>query len=208
MSGNGLITWASLERWRAKLFLLAAVMLAINAVILFYDVIAGTELRLPLGQVFVGTGWTAALLGMLGLYRPLQEHRPWLARICALAAVIGVYGYAVMGVAFAAAVGGLPMDTVESYQIVFLPAVLVGTLLAFPLFAIAGLLTGAYSRTVSVLLAASPVIFVINVLTGPNPESIFGVLVALTVVYGTLGYLLPKDDISSERVDTPTDPSV
>lgn len=76
MPSNGIIPWESLERSSSKLFLLGAVILAFNAGIVFYDVIEGTELRLPLGQVFVGTGWAAAPLGTLGVYPDLADRRP------------------------------------------------------------------------------------------------------------------------------------
>lgn len=208
MPSDGTLPWKSLERWSSKLFLVGAAILALNAGIVFYDVIEGTELRLPLGQVFVGTGWAAALLGTLGLYPDLADRKPWLARASALFAAIGVIGYIVMAVVYVAAVAGLPESTVDSLTPVFLPAVLAGTLLAFPLFAVATLVTGARSRTVGVLLGAPAVIFVANVLSGPSAESIFGVLVALVVVYGSIGYLLRADGVSADQTPTPTDTSV
>lgn len=208
MSNTGLIPWNRLERLSAKLFLLGAVILAANAVIVLYDVVEGTVLRLPLGQVFVGTGWTAVLIGMLGLYPRLAEHRKWLARACAFFAAIGVIGYAVMTVVFAAAVGGLSESTVESLTPVFLPPVLVGSLIAFPLFAVTTLLTGAYSRPVGLLLAAPALIFVANVLTGGTATSIFAVLIALVVVFGTIGYSLRADSASAERTKSAAQTSV
>lgn len=208
MSENGMIPWKSLERWSSKLFLLGAVILALNSGIVFYDVIEGTELRLPLGQVFVGTGWAATLLGTLGLYPDLVDRKPWLARASALFAAIGVIGYLVMAVIFAAAVAGLPESTVEALTPVFLPAVLAGTFLAFPLFGVTTLVTGARSRTVGVLLGAPAVIFVANVLSGPSAESIFVVLVALVLVYGSIGYLLRADGVSADQTSTPTETSV
>lgn len=208
MSDTGIFTWESLERWSSTLFLVGAGILALNSGIVFYDVIEGTELRLPLGQVFVGAGWATVSLGMLGLYPGLAGQRPWLARVSAFFAGVGVYGYAIMAVMFAAAVAAVPMSTVLSFKLVFFPAVLAGTFLAFPLFAVAGLLTGAYSRTVAILLGTPPVIFVVNVLTGSSPESIFGVLVALVLVFGTIGFLLRTDGGSVERTSSPTETSV
>lgn len=208
MPSTGVLPWESLERLRSKMFFLGAVVLIPNAGILFYDIAQGTELRLPLGQVFVGTAWAAVLIGMLGLYPRLAEQRPRLARASAFFAGIGVVGYAVMAVVHLAAVAGLPESTVDSLTPVFLPAVLAGTLLAFPLFAVGGLLTGAYSRTVAILLGTPTLIFVANVLSGPSPESILGVVLALVFVYATIGYLLRTDSVAADRTPTTTDTSV
>lgn len=208
MSRTGVLPWGVLDRWKSKLFVLGAVILALNAVIVLSDVVYGTELRLPAGQVFVGTGWAAVLLGMLGLYPSLRDRRPRVAKACAVFATIGVVGYLVMAVVFLAGVAGLPEATIDSLTPVFLPGVLAGTLLAFPLYAVAGLLTGAYARPVSLLLGAPPLIFIGNVLSGPSAESIFVVLVALVLVFGTTGYLLRADGMSAARTSTTTDTSV
>lgn len=208
MSRSGILPWETFERWCVKLVFLGAVLLAGAAVIVFYDVVQGTELRLPLGQVFVGSGWAIVLLGLLGLYPRLADRRPWLARVSAFFAGVGVYGYAVMAVIFAAGVAGLPESIAASYEPVFFPAVLAGTFLAFPLFAVAGLLTGAYSRGTSILLGAPPVIFVVNVLTGPSAESIFGVVVALIVVFGMIGYQLQRGGVTTDQTHSPADTSV
>lgn len=182
------------------MFLAGAVILVGAAAIVLYDVFQGTEIRLPYGQVFVGAGWTAVSLGLLGLYRDLRARNLWLGRVSAALAVIGVLGYGVMTVLFAAAaLGVLPESTLEGLTPVFLPGVLVGTFLAFPVAAVGSLLADVQPRAVGVLLFAPPVIFVTNVLTGSNPESIFGVLVALILLYGTLGYLLRSGAPSTER---------
>lgn len=199
MSENSILPWGSLERWRGQLFVLGAVILVGAAAIALYDVVQGTEVRLPYGQVFVGGGWTAVSLGLLGLYRDLRARNRWLGRICAVLTVIGVLGYGVMTVIYvAAALGALPEITLEGLTPVFLPGVLVGTLLAFPSVAVGSLLADVQPRAVGVLLFAPPIIFVTNVLTGSNAESIFGVLVALIFVYGALGYLLRTATPSTE----------
>lgn len=208
MSGNNVLPWGSLERWRGRLFLLGAAILVGAAAIALYDVVQGTEVRLPLGQVFVGAGWAAVSLGMLGLYPDLRERNRWLGRICAVLVAIGVFGYVVMAVLYAAAsLGGLPESTLEGLAPVFLPGVLVGTLLAFPAVAVGCLLADIQPRAVGVLLFAPPVVFVANVLTGPNPESIFGVLVALILVFGTLGYLLRTASPGRERTQPAPGPT-
>lgn len=194
MSRNGIL--ALLERWHSRLFVLGAVLLVGTASVALYDVLQGTEVRLPLGQVFVGAGWGCVLLGMLGLTPGILAERRLLGRACALVAAIGAFGYLFMGVVYGAAVGPIAMSSLEPLEPIFLLTILAGTLLAFPLFAVAGVLTGAYSRLVSGLLVLPPVIFVVNVATGTTPESIFGVVVALILVFGTTGYLL--DDADSE----------
>lgn len=208
MSETGVIPWKRLERLSVTMFLLGAGLLIINSGILVYDVIEGTELRLPLGQVFIGAGWAAVLVGMLGMYPRLADRRPWLARASALFAGIGIFGYTLMAVTHVAAVAGIPDSTLEPFVPVFFLPVLVGTFVAFPLFAATSLLTGAYSRPISILLVAPPVTFVVNVLTGPSAESILGVVVALVVVFATIGYLLRTDGGSVDRPPSPTDTSV
>ncbi len=190
------------------MFVLGAVIMVGGAAVVFYDVLNGTNIRLPLGQVFVGASWTAVLVGMLGLYPEILDERPWLARAGAITAVIGVFGYAVMTVLFASAVVSVPMSSLEPLQPVFFLPMLVGTFLAFPLFAVAGILTGAYSRVVSVLLAAPTVIFVANVITGTGATSIFAVQIALIIVFGATGYLLRVDGASVDGRSATTDTTV
>lgn len=192
---------ARLRELSPALFLLGAVIFAGNVVILAYDVATGAELRLPLGQAFVGAAWAAGNVGLLGLYSELVERKRWLTRAAAVCAVIGAVGYGVMGVVSLALFADLVAGSLDSLAQFFLPPVLVGTALSFPLFAIASLWTGVHSRPVGVLLFAPPAIFVANVASGPAPETILVVVVALALVWGTIGYLLRNEVSPTGRAE-------
>jgi hypothetical protein len=143
MSDDGILPWESLERWSARMFFWGAAIIAGGALVVLYDISHGTDVKGILGQVFVGVSWTAVLVGMLGLYPRLADLRPRLAKACAFFAGVGVLGYVVMTAVVLAGVAGLPESTIHALVPVFLPPVGIGSLLAFPLFAVAGLATVA-----------------------------------------------------------------
>lgn len=191
------------------MFLFGAVILIGAAVVALHDATRGTEMALPVGQAFIGAGWTALLVGLLGLYPRLADRSRWLSRAGLLFTVIGIVGYVVMTALSVAVFTNIVAGELESYAILFLPLVAVGSFLAFPLIAIAILRSGVYSRTVGVLLFGPTAIFLANVLTGGNsPWSLVAVIVAQIVVYGTIGYLLRTDGVSEQRAPSPTDTSV
>ncbi len=197
MVGGNISPWNSLEQWSSTAFLIGGVILIGSAALAGYDVINGTDVRLPLGQAFIGAGWAVALIGLLGLYPRLADRSRWLARAAAAFTVIGILGYGVMSVVSFAAFAGFLGSELETIAPLFLPVVLIGTLLTFPLMSAASFRTDTYSQPVNILLLAPPVIFLVNVFTPTPAEVVFVIVVALIIVYVTLGYRLRTEARSS-----------
>lgn len=207
--------WESLEGWSATAFLVAGVLFLVNVGIL--AILGGVadmlSLSRELGQVFVGAGWTAALIGLLGLYPGLADRSRWLARAGAACAAIGTVVFAAMAVVMFVFVTGIVNGDFATLVPIFLPGVFVGSVLGFVLFAAASLRAGVHSRAFGVLLLIPAVIVVTNILVGANGMgsllSTIGIVVALVVVHSTIGYLLRTGGAHAggERVASSSDPS-
>lgn len=154
----------SLAKWSATAFLAAGVILLVDAAIVTAEIVVGIERANVLGQVFVGAAWTAALIGLLGLYPGLADRSRWLSRAGAVFAAIGVVVFAVLGLTSLVYYLGIPAGEYSDVGMFFIPGVLIGSVLGFISFSVAVLRTGAYSRTVGVLLLIPPILVVTNIL--------------------------------------------
>ena len=174
-------------------FLIGGVIFVADAALVASNVAAGTERFMTLGQAFVGAGWTAAFVGLLGLYPDLAERSRWPARIGAVFAVVGAVTMAAMAATslgyFAGALGG-ELGDVVAY---FLPGVFVGIVLGFGSFGVAVLRTDVYARNVGLLFLLLPVTFLFNLGTGMagfNPlTKVLGVVCVLALAMLAIGYL-------------------
>lgn len=183
--------WRKFERWSATAFLVGVVMFVVTAGFNAADVVGGSgHMRLPLKQAFVGAGWTAGLIGLLGMYPKLADRSRWLVRAGAVFTVIGIIGYAVMTVVSLAVFTGILEGSLDSFAPMFLPPVLVGSVLTFPLFSVVSLRSDALSRTLGLLLLGPSIIFVVNVLTPTPPSVVLGIVSGLSLVYFAIGYRL------------------
>lgn len=144
--------WQALERWSSTAFLLGGLLMVIDVGFVAANVTTGAERYLIQGQAFVGAAWTAALLGLLGLYPGLSDRSRWLSRVGAACAAIGVVTFTVMTVAVLGYTAGLLEVDFDAIGVLFIPGVLIGSVLGFVLFGVASLRTGVRSRTVSLLL--------------------------------------------------------
>lgn len=209
MSQRATSGWKSLERWSSTLFLIAGTMFILSAVITLIDIAVGAEqFRLQWGQVTVGAGWMAGLVGLLGLYPSLAITDRRLVRIGALLTAIGLIGYVIMTVGILAIIAGVPEADLTPLEPVFLPLMLLGSVLTFPLFGVAILRSDVYPRTVGFLLLAQTIVFVINALTPTPATFVFFVVIGLVLINTGVGYLLRTDSIATERVRSQTDTSV
>ena len=156
--------WRSLETWRSTAFLAGGVLLAVDAVVVAATIVTGAERFLLLGQAFVGAGWTAALVGLLGLYPGLAEPSRRLARVGAVCAAVGAVTFTVVAAASLAYYAGIPDGEYGAIGMFFIPGVLVGSVLGFVSFSAASLRTDVYSRTVGVLLLVPPLFVLANIL--------------------------------------------
>lgn len=156
--------WGSLERWKTTAFLVGGLLMAVDAVVVAAMIVTGVERLLLVGQTFVGVAWTAALLGLLGLYPALADRSRWLSRVGALFAAIGVVVFAVMAVTVAAYLAGIPAGEYGDVGMYFIPGVLVGSVLGFVTFSVASLRTGVHSRTLGLLLLVPAILVLANIL--------------------------------------------
>ncbi len=184
-------THSRFERWSPRLFLLAGVMLLLSAAVTVVDLAVGAEtFRLQWGQLTVGLGWMAGLLGLLGINGILADGNRWLARIRAVLVGIGFVGYAIMTAGLVAIVAGIPEGELAALEPIFLPMMLVGSVLPFPLIGIACIRSDRFPSAMGVLLIAQTVAFIVNALT-PTPASfVLVVLLVLMLINVVVGWLL------------------
>lgn len=191
---SGPTVWTALERWRATAFLVGGAMFLASAAVTAVDIAVGAEqLRLQLGQTTVGLGWIAGLVGLLGMYPALADRSRWLLRIGLVFTVAGLVGYAIMTAGVVAIIAGLPEADLEPLEPVFLPLMLVGSVLTFPAFGIACLRADDKSRLVGLLLLAQTGTFLANILTPATARVVFLVLVGFVAINVGLGLALRSE---------------
>lgn len=184
-------------------------MFVLSAAVTAFDIVVGAEqLRLQLGQATVGAGWIAGLVGLLGLYPGLADRNRWLVRGGGVFTVVGLVGYLLMTTGVLAIFAGVPESDLKPLEPVFLPLMLAGSVLTFPLFGVAILRTDVHSRTIGLLLLAQTTVFVVNVLTPSSATVVFVVLIGFVLINVSLGYLLRNggDFADNEEIDPSPDP--
>lgn len=196
--------WESLANWSTTAFLVGGLLMVVDAAFVAANIVTGAEDFLLLGQAFVGAAWTAALVGLLGLYPGLADRSPLPARAGAVFAVIGVITFAVMAVAVLVYYAGIPAGEYDAISVFFIPGVLVGSVLGFVAFGVASLRTDAYSRTLGVLLLVPAVLVAGNILrfiVGLEAVSItLGIVIGDALAMLAIGYVLQS---SPERIGRP-----
>lgn len=209
MTGRGGI-FESLERWRATAFLLAAAMFLVDAA--FLATVVGSGTRPPdLGQAFIAAGWTAAFVGVLGLYPDLAERRRWLARAGAVFAAVGVVVFAAMAVVVVVFTAGIVDGDFATLVPIFLPGVVFGSVLGFLTFSVASLRSGVHSRAVGVLLLLPAISVVVNIAT-PSAASgraaiTLGIVSGLALTMLAIGYLLRTGKALTGRAEPTAGPA-
>lgn len=186
--------WGPVAVWSATAFLAAGTILLLDAAIVAADIVVGIERADVLELVFVGAGWTAAFIGLFGLYPGLADRNRWLPRAGAVFAAIGAVVFAVVGVVSLIYYAGIPDGEITALVPLFLPGVVIWSILGFVAMAVASLRTDIYSQILGLLLLVPPVIVIMNVLA-----EILGVdsaTTTLAVVFGdalamlAIGYVL------------------
>ena len=211
MSNRGTNRWAFLESVRATAFLLGGVIFVANTALVAYNVVVGAEGPLILGQAFVGAGWTAAFIGLLGVYPSLAARSRWPARVGAVFAVIGAITMAAMSVTSLGYVAGVLRGEFSQVVGVFLPGVFLGIILGFGTFGLTSLRSDVVTRNLGLLFLVLPLTFLFNLGTGIagfNPLSkvlvVVGVL-ALTML--AIGYLFRTGGALENRQEMETSSS-
>lgn len=154
--------WNSLAQWRAIAFLVGGLMFIPKVIIEAADIVRGVERFGTLARVFLGAGWTAAFLGLLGFYPSLDDKSPWLARTGALFALIGGITFTVMAAVSLGYFTNLINGEVSEVLIYFIPGVFGGIVLGFGSFGIASLKTNIYSKGIGLLFLLLPITFLFN----------------------------------------------
>lgn len=197
--------WNLLQKWSATAFLVGGGLLVLDAAIVVANIVTGAEHWLLLGQAFVGAGWTAALIGLLGLYPRLAARSRWLSRAGAVFAVIGAVTFAIMAVAVLVYYAGIPDGEYDAISLFFLPGVLIGSVLGFVSFSVASLRTGVHSRTIGFLLLVPPILVVANILrfvAGMESASItLGIVLGDALAMLALGYVLRTEPTPTDRAE-------
>ena len=187
-------------------------MFAVAAAVVVVAIVAGEWGRLALvAEAFMGAGWVGGLVGLLGLYRALADRSRWLARAGVVFAVLGVVAFVVLVVvvlvAFAA--GSRP-ESFPVPQVVILPGMLSGTVLAFVSFSVASLRSDIHSRAFGSLLLVPTALFLANAFILPmifeptqdgltQPELALGFASAVTIGMLTIGYRLRTEGVQTDR---------
>lgn len=213
MVANDTGPWESLERRSATAFLAAGVIFAVDAA-LVGSVIAGAGDQLMLlGQALIAAGWTAGFVGLLGLFPGLADRSRRLARAGAVLVGIGVVVFVGMGIASLAYFTGVLSGDFSALVPVFLPGVIIGSVLGFLTFGAATLRTDLHSRSVGALVVMLGLVPVVNILSGV--AGIQSLTATLVIVAGlslgnlALGYLLRSAGVSNEHtgVESPREPA-
>lgn len=156
-----------------------------------------------------GTAWTAALFGLLGRYPVPADERRWLSRFGAVSAGIGVVVFAAMAATMLVYYAGVPAGAYDDVGQLFIPGVLVGSVLGFVSFALAGHRTDVHSRAVGVLPLLPPLLVLTNILRfGAGMESAtvtLAVVVADAVAVVAIGYALRTRPTPTDRADSTPD---
>lgn len=158
--------WGSLEQLRASAFLFSGVIFIPKMIIAASHIFVDAELFVALERVFLGAGWTAAFLGLLGFYPSLTNRSRWLARIGALFSVIGGITMTVMAAVSLGYFTNLLNGEVSDVLMYFIPGIFGGIVLGFGTFGIASLKTNIYSRGIGFLFLLLPLTFLFNLASG------------------------------------------
>lgn len=205
LTGDTMTWWESLEQWRATLFLVGGLILLLDVLPVVANIRTGAADWLILGQTFVGAGWTATLVGLLGLYPEFSDRSRWLSRVGAVFAVIGVVTFGVMAITSLLYYVGIPSGDYDAISWFFLPGVLIGSVLGFVTFSTISLRTGIPSRTVGVLLLVPAILVVTNILrfiVGMESATItLGIVIGDALAMLAIGYVLRTEGVPTDSAE-------
>lgn len=200
--------WATLERHRSTAFLVAGLMFVADAAIVGYTMTTAGEALMLLGQAFIAAGWTAGFVGLLGVYPGLADRSRRLARVGLGCIALGIVVFVVMGIASVAYFSELVRGDLSALVPLFLPGVIVGSVIGFSIFGAATLRTGAHARPVGglfVVLALFPVVNIGSGIAGfRSMAGTLAIVVGLALVNLTVGYLLRTEDGTAGHVEADT----
>lgn len=198
-----------LGKWRATAFLIAGGMFVIDAAILVAIVGGGREELMLVGQAFIGAGWTAAFIGLIGTYPDIAPESPWLARAGSVLAALGVVVFGVMAIVSLLYFADIPAGEITDVVPIFLPGVILGSVVGFITMGVAVLRAGTISRVSGVLFVILGLFPVANIARGAagyqSEEATLVIVGGLIVLNMAIAYTLHTDPSPSHTV-SPTEP--
>lgn len=149
----------TLERWSATLFLVAGGLMVVHTGV--HGLIAFTDIQYPLHHElpFGVLGHMLAFTALLGLYPQLVTRSPKLARACAGLAAFGTAGWFVIGMLTLSEDVGV---TLPAWLGVFAPLTILGVIVGYLAFGLAGLRTEVVTRKTAVIITTPVVVMVYN----------------------------------------------
>lgn len=200
--------WKSLERHSATAFLVAGTMFVIDAGIVGFAMTGGGDQVMLLGQAFIAGGWTAGFIGLLGMYPDLADRSPRLAQVGVVLVSIGIVVFTLMGVASVAFYSGVVSGDLTPLVPLFLPGVILGSVLGFLTFGTTILRTDSRARRVGILVIVLSLFPVVNIGTGiagvQSMTLTLAIVVGLAVVNLAIGYLIRSTERSTEYTEPET----
>lgn len=195
----------SLEGRSSTAFLIAGMLFVADAALVGSVIVSAGEELMLLGQAFIAAGWTAGFVGLLGIYPTLAEQRPRMARVGAVLVGIGVVVFVVMGVASIGYFTNVLSGDLSALVPIFLPGVIIGSVLGFLTFGVTTLRSDVYSRTVGVLFVVLGLIPVVNITSGiagiQSMTATLTIVVGLAIVNVAIGFRLRIEDASTRNVE-------
>jgi len=202
----------TLERRSSALLLAGGALAVVYALLFAAEAIQGImRPGIPQG-IASGPAYALAFVGLLGLYPAVVDEGRWLARIGAVCAALGAFGFgAVFAVDVAKLAGVVPTPEPAWLGLLNLPTI-IGLIPGFLLFGVASLRSEAHPRPVGYFLLVPAVAFSANFVAllavggGELSPWVFFV-VTLGEAFGILGagYLLRHDARVADRAAPSTD---
>lgn len=149
--------WKRLEALSGTLFLAAGALVVIYSAL--HGIEAATDVILEPNPFEFG--YVLGFLGLLGLYPTVVEESPWMARVGAVAAVLGMIGLSAFTVLHLGELAGLIEPGRPDWITVFIPFPLAGFVIGYLSMGSAVLLGSDRYRTLGLLLLAPGLIVVV-----------------------------------------------
>ena len=213
MVTNNTKLWETLERRRSTAFLIAGLMFAVDAAIIAAVVGPLGEQYMQLGQAFIAAGWTAGFVGLLGVFPGLADRSRRLAQAGAVLVGIGLLVFVSMGIVSLAYFSNALSGDLDTLVTILFPGIIIGSVLGFVTFGAATLRTGVHPRSVGVLFVVMGLIPVVNIIRYTivgiqSRTATLVIVVALTLVTLSIGYLLRVEEASSGHAPSSVDSPV
>ena len=159
MSRTDNVSVSAVESWKSQAFSVSGICFAVFAGLWGAFALGAMESRVL--QDTVGPiGWTAAFVGLLGVARELDGV--WSRRVAGAFASLGLVGASVTAVGNLLELTGV-VDTLPAFVDALQGLLLAGIVLGFLAVAVGVVRASGSSRRLALLLAAPPIVFLVNV---------------------------------------------